>query len=144
MVLFQILDQTDTNRMKFTNQNAIIILAVLLVIIVSAILIQLGLIDVTITIVSLCALSIGVLAGYFIHRNKSKSNVSTTSNKRPVQTRKLVTDTLQRMNCQVEEDAQPGDNPGADRADQGASQVSGDPVHPGRGGGNPDARAEGS
>ena len=104
MVLFQILDQSDTNRMKFTNQNAIIILAVLLVIIVSAILIHLGLIDVTITIVSLCALSIGVLAGYFIHRNKSKSNVSTTSNKRPVQTRKLVTDTLQRMNCQVEED----------------------------------------
>lgn len=92
--------------MKWSDKETIISLIILLVFVVSIILMKLGLIDGGIWAVVMFTMSVVFLSRYYIQRYRAKKkgemNVDESRYEHP-QTRKLVTETLQAMNCKVEE-----------------------------------------
>lgn len=91
--------------MKWSDKDTIVSLSIILAFVVSYILMALGLIDKGIWAVVVFTMSIGFLANYYIQRFRSKKKGQTpvdTSKYEHPETRKLVTETLQRMNCKVD------------------------------------------
>ena len=91
--------------MKWSDKETIVSLAILLVVVVSIILLKLGIIDTTITIIIMSTFSIVVFGNHLYQayqaKKKGKRAEGTSTYEHP-ETRKLVTETLQRMNCKVD------------------------------------------
>lgn len=89
--------------MKWSDKDTIVSLVVLLVFVVSFILMKLGFLDDTTTIVILCILSIGFLGNHWYRAYQlKKKGLKVEDAGRPMTT-VLVKETLKKLNCTVEE-----------------------------------------
>lgn len=92
-------------HMEWTNRKAVICLTALLIVVVSCILVSLGIIDKMTTVVFLSLFSLIFIAEYLYRRHQAKKKGKTPEGALTYEhpeTRKLVMETLQKMNCKVE------------------------------------------